>query len=194
MGQREPRLHGLRPSRRHPGRNWQLDMDYLHKLGPEELAFMERFCNESYHSAARTKDALHSQDAQRALWRAYKANERDALTRAAAVGRADGLEHENRRGLDSWQDRGANEREARIVSATHGAEYFSPGAVEDAMLEALDAREALQRKLSKASVCLKPSPRPRPPLQLLPPQAPLQPPHPDRPKAKPKQSRRHRGQ
>ena len=57
------REYGLHARAMRPGRRWAVDWDYLHKLGPAERAWLERFGREFYGADARalkSPGALHA--------------------------------------------------------------------------------------------------------------------------------------
>jgi hypothetical protein len=66
--------------------NWAVDYDYADDLSPEDQAWLSRFTDEFYLSKA--KPELQNQEQTRERWRAYKAGQRDLMSRGATLGKA----------------------------------------------------------------------------------------------------------
>lgn len=66
-------------------RQWQVDIDYLNKLSPEDQEWMKTFLEAEYGGNGHLMFA-GDQEEQRRLWRQQKKQDRDAMTIAMNVG------------------------------------------------------------------------------------------------------------
>lgn len=65
-------------SRRSPGVNWQIDFDYRQQLAADDVKFLNDFTEEFYMSSS--SRGVQTQEQLRERWRAYKANQSDAMS------------------------------------------------------------------------------------------------------------------
>jgi hypothetical protein len=72
----------------HPAHHvdWAVDYDYVDKLSPEELKWLETFTREHYFSWSKLE--LQTREQVRDRRRAYKAGQRDLMSRGATLGKA----------------------------------------------------------------------------------------------------------